>query len=84
MDAKPVLEWIAGLASASDRIIIFPERIGSYPYGSELLNVTYDPLAGELATFAFDDEGAAARKVFLIRNGILVAPNPNASTTCEG
>jgi predicted Zn-dependent protease len=28
---------------------VTPEMIGSYRYGSELLNVTYDPLQGELA-----------------------------------
>jgi predicted Zn-dependent protease len=48
---------------------------GSYRYGSDLLNVTYDPsYPEELATYAFDDDGARAEKVFLIRNGILVAP----------
>jgi predicted Zn-dependent protease len=50
------------------------EMIGSYRYGSELLNVTYDPLPGELATYAFDDEAKPAAKVFLIEDGILVAP----------
>ena len=52
---------------------VTPEMIGSYRYGSDLLNVTYDPLQGELATYAFDDEGMAARKVFLIRKGVLVS-----------
>src|SRR4051812_41327228 len=52
---------------------VTPEMIGTYRYGSEHLDVTYDPLQGELATFAFDDDGMAARKVFLIRNGILVS-----------
>jgi predicted Zn-dependent protease len=52
-----------------------PEMFGWYRYGSDLLNVTYDPtIAAELATYAFDDEGARAEKVFLIRNGILLAP----------
>lgn len=54
---------------------VTPDMFGSYRYGSDLLNVTYDPtLREELATYAFDDEGTAAAKVFLIRNGILVAP----------
>ena len=52
-----------------------PEMFGSYRYGSELLNVTYDPTpAEELASYAFDDDGTPARKVWLIRDGILVAP----------
>jgi len=54
---------------------VTPQMFGSYRYGSDLLNVTYDPtISGELATYAFDDDGAAATKVFLIKNGILVAP----------
>ncbi len=54
---------------------VTPQMLGSYRYGSDLLNVTYDPTRPEeLASFAFDDEGAQARKVYLIRHGILVAP----------
>jgi predicted Zn-dependent protease len=54
---------------------VTPEMFGTYRYGSELLNVTYDPhRREELASFAFDDDGARAEKVWLIRNGILVAP----------
>jgi len=54
---------------------VTPEMFGSYRYGSELLNVTYDPtIPGELATYAFDDDGTKAERVWLIRNGILVAP----------
>jgi predicted Zn-dependent protease len=54
---------------------VTPQMFGSYRYGSELLNVTYDPtIAGELATYAFDDHGTPAKKVWLIKDGILVAP----------
>jgi predicted Zn-dependent protease len=54
---------------------VTPEMLGSYRYGSELLNVTHDPSRPEeLASYAFDDLGARAQKVFLIRDGILVAP----------
>jgi predicted Zn-dependent protease len=54
---------------------VTPDMFGSYRYGSDLLNVTYDPTRPEeLASFAFDDDGTPARKVFLIRDGILVAP----------
>lgn len=52
-----------------------PEMFGNYRYGSELLNVTFDPeLREEAATYAFDDDGAQARKQYLIRNGILERP----------
>jgi predicted Zn-dependent protease len=54
---------------------VTPEMFGTYRYGSELLNVTYDPtIAQELASYAFDDEGARAETVRLIRDGILLAP----------
>src|SRR5207248_10729082 len=54
---------------------VTPDMFGTYRYGSELLNVTYDPTRrGELASFAYDDDGTPAQKVFLIRDGMLVAP----------
>ena len=54
---------------------VTPEMFGSYRYGSELLNVTYDPTRREeLASFAYDDDGSPASKVYLIRSGMLVAP----------
>ena len=52
-----------------------PEMLGRYQYGSPLLNVTFDPtIPEELASFAFDDEGLAAEKVWLIREGVLQRP----------
>jgi predicted Zn-dependent protease len=53
---------------------VTPDMIGSYRYGSELLDVTFDPLPGELATYRYDDEGSAARRVYLIKAGLLVSP----------
>lgn len=51
------------------------DMFGSYRYGSDLLNVSFDPgVGGELASFAFDDEGQVAEKVLLIKNGILQRP----------
>ena len=54
---------------------VTPEMFGSYQYGSQLLNVTYDPTRREqMASFAFDDEGTPSAKTWLIKDGILVAP----------
>ena len=54
---------------------VTPDMFGSYRYGSELLNVTFDPtVPEELASYAFDDDGTPAEKVYLIRNGILERP----------
>ena len=51
------------------------EMFGSYRYGSELLNVTFDPsVDGELASYAADDDGTPATREYLIRNGILERP----------
>ena len=51
------------------------EMLGTYEYGSDLLNVSYDPtVKNEFATYAFDDDGAAAERVFLIEKGILKRP----------
>jgi predicted Zn-dependent protease len=50
-----------------------PEDIGSLRYGSDLMNVTFDPsVPGEAASYAFDDTGAPARREYLIRDGVLV------------
>jgi predicted Zn-dependent protease len=51
------------------------DMFGSYRYGSELLNVTYDPSQpGQLASFAFDDDGSPAQREFIIEHGILKRP----------
>jgi predicted Zn-dependent protease len=51
---------------------VTPDMFGTYRYGSDLLNVTFDPgVAGEAAAYAFDDDGTPATKQFLIRAGIL-------------
>jgi len=51
------------------------DMFGTYRYGSDLLNITYDPtLQGEFASFGFDDDGVPAAKEHIIRNGILERP----------
>jgi len=48
------------------------DMLGSYRYGSDLLNVTFDPtLVGELASYGFDDDGTKAEKQYVIEGGIL-------------
>ncbi|WP_085580704.1 MULTISPECIES: TldD/PmbA family protein [unclassified Pseudomonas] len=48
---------------------------GTLQYGSKLLNVTFDPdIPEELASYGHDDDGSAASKQFLIREGLLVRP----------
>jgi len=51
------------------------DMFGEYQYGSDLLNITFDPgVESELASYAFDDEGTRAEKQFLIQNGLLQKP----------
>jgi predicted Zn-dependent protease len=52
---------------------VTPEMFGSYGYGSELLNITFDPTRTEqLASYGFDDEGQPAHRELLIERGILL------------
>ncbi len=49
------------------------EDIGSLRYGSELMNITFDPtVSGEPASYGADDIGNPAQREYLIRQGILV------------
>jgi predicted Zn-dependent protease len=51
------------------------DMFGKYQYGSALLNVTFDPtITEQFATFAFDDDGAAAQREYIIKDGVLVRP----------
>ncbi|QJR15637.1 TldD/PmbA family protein [Usitatibacter palustris] len=51
------------------------DMFGSYQYGSELLDVTYDPTRREqFASYGWDDDGLAAEKQYVIRKGLLERP----------
>lgn len=55
------------------RSFVTLDMFGSYRYGSKLLNVTFDPTpANEVASYGFDDEGLAASREYLIKDGILL------------
>ena len=48
------------------------DMIGSYAYGSPLLNVSFDPtITEELGSYGWDDDGCKAEKRLLIEKGIL-------------
>lgn len=52
---------------------VTPEMFGSFQYGSPLLNVTYDPgIPEQTASFAYDDEGMASSRQYIIKDGILL------------
>jgi TldD protein len=48
-----------------------PDRLGSFRYGSEAVNIVADAtVPGGLGTFGYDDEGVPAQRVPIIENGI--------------
>ena len=52
---------------------VTPDMFGTYRYGSDLLNITFDPSRPEqYASYQFDDDGQPARKEYLIKNGRLL------------
>jgi predicted Zn-dependent protease len=51
------------------------DMFGTYRYGSELLNVTFDPdNPVQIASYGYDDEGVPAIREYLIKEGILLRP----------
>ncbi|HEY5700519.1 MAG TPA: TldD/PmbA family protein, partial [Gammaproteobacteria bacterium] len=57
------------------------DMFGKYRYGSECLNVCFEPeRENEVACFAFDDEGTPATRQFLIKDGILVGAIGSATS----
>jgi predicted Zn-dependent protease len=51
---------------------VTPEMFGTYRYGSDLLNITFDPTIPEqFVSYGFDDDGQPACREYLIQHGIL-------------
>jgi len=48
------------------------DMVGTFKYGSDLLNITFDPtVEGQFATYLFDDDGNRTQKEHLIKKGVL-------------
>jgi predicted Zn-dependent protease len=63
------------------RSFVTLEMFGSYRYGSDLLDVTFDPTRVEqLASYGFDDDGTPAQRQDIIRRGILQRPLGSSSS----
>jgi predicted Zn-dependent protease len=63
------------------RSFVTLDMLGSYRYGSELLDVTFDPTRAEqLASYGFDDDGQPAQREAVIRRGILLRPLGSSSS----
>jgi len=49
------------------------EDFGKLKYGSDLMNITFDPtIPEEFASYGFDDSGYKASKEFIIKDGLLL------------
>lgn len=60
---------------------VTPDMFGAFRYGSELLNITFDPTLGEeIASYPADDIGTRATRAYLIRNGMLERPLGGATS----
>ena len=68
------LDRVLGLEAAfAGTSFVGLEDVGKLRYGSELVTITSDPTAaGGLGTYGYDDEGVAAQRADLIRDGVLV------------
>ncbi len=54
---------------------VTPEMFGTYRYGSDVLNITFDPTIPEqFVSYGFDDDGQPASREYLIQHGILQRP----------
>ncbi len=60
-------------ASYAGTSFLTPEKLGSFRYGSDIVNITADAtIPGGLGTFGWDDEGVPAQRTPIVRNGIFV------------
>jgi len=63
-----ILGWEAAFAGTSHLEL---PNLGTFKFGSDLMNITADAtLPGALGTFGYDDEGTAAQRVDIVKNGI--------------
>lgn len=67
------LDRVLGMEAAyAGTSFVAPSDVGSLRYGSDLVNITADAtIPGGLGSFGFDDEGVAAQRVDLVKDGML-------------
>jgi TldD protein len=60
-------------ASYAGTSFLTPDMLGDFRYGSDLVNIVADAtVVGGLGTFGWDDEGVAAQRVDLVKDGMFV------------
>ncbi len=68
------LDRVMGMeASFAGTSFLTLDKLGTFRYGSELVNITADAtIPGALGTYGYDDEGVEAQRTQLVASGILV------------
>jgi TldD protein len=60
-------------ASYAGTSFLTPDKLDSFRYGSEIVNITADAtVVGGLGSFGYDDEGVPAQRSHLVKDGIFV------------
>jgi TldD protein len=69
-------------ASYAGTSFLTPEKLGSFRYGSDLVNLTADAtIPGGLGTFGWDDEGVPGQRVPIVRQGMFCGYLTSRETT---
>ena len=79
------LDRVLGMeaAFAGTSFVGIPD-LGSLRYGSELVNINSDAtIPGGLGSYGYDDEGVAAQRVDLVKDGILVGFQTSRETAAK-
>ena len=71
-------------ASYAGTSFLTPEKLGSFRYGSDVVNITADAtLPGGLGSFAWDDEGVPAQRSWIVRSGIFTGYLTSRETAAQ-
>jgi TldD protein len=61
-----------------------PDKLGSFRYGSDVVNITADAtIPGGLGSFAWDDEGVPAQRSWIVRSGIFTGYLTSRETAAQ-
>ncbi|MCH8283233.1 MAG: TldD/PmbA family protein [Chloroflexi bacterium] len=68
------LDRVLGMEAAfAGTSFLTTDKLGSFRYGSDVVNMTIDAtLPGGLGTFGYDDEGVAAQRADVVKDGMFV------------
>jgi len=71
-------------ASYAGTSFLTTEKLGSFRYGSDLVNITADAtIPGGLGTFGYDDEGVPAQRTPIVRHGTFVGYLTSRETAAQ-